>query len=322
MKKLLFIAAFIGSLIVTPAVHAVGVLVPLYNSISNQYYLATNTPPVDVKLAKSLNAALSAINKSGGGTNLATAIKALGSAAKVINRTSVSNVLYIDLQGAVAGCIDGFAGSANVYSNLLVTVFPSSQKISAQNAISNLLATLSLAGTTPNISVAVKYLGVAGKQLKSVQKAVTSAQGVPPPAASMTATISVSGASTVNFHTTNAVASQPVPGNFNVIAAQVATSGSGLNTHIDNYTISWNMNGLVSGVNNISNPVGSYVRNSGSISGPDPISGAFPISSGSVQATWDPANLTVYGSFSFNVAETSGALRAGTVTGTFTLYYQ
>jgi hypothetical protein len=48
--------------------------------------------------------------------------------------------------------------------------------------------------------------------------------------------------------------------------------------------------------------------------------GVYPVSV--ISRRWDPANLTVYGSFSFNVAETSGALRAGTVTGTFTLYYQ
>src|SRR5437763_5033819 len=84
MKKLFLLLGFVGILIFSQNIQAQPILSGLYNSISNQLFIVSNSPPVDSKLAKSLNAALTAIQKGSGNTNLITSIKALSSTISII----------------------------------------------------------------------------------------------------------------------------------------------------------------------------------------------------------------------------------------------
>src|SRR5882757_9597573 len=136
MKKLLHIVAFVGAFIVTQTAQASGgFLVGLYNSVSNQLSIVSNTPPVDSRLAKSLNAALSAIQKSGGGADLASAIKGLGSVVKIVNRTSVSNALQGDVHSTLVLCANQYVSAGNTFSNQVAGLFPSAGRTAALNAV-------------------------------------------------------------------------------------------------------------------------------------------------------------------------------------------
>jgi hypothetical protein len=314
MKKLLLLIAFIGTSIITQTAHAgPALLAGLYNSVSNQLFTVSNTPPVDSKLAKSLNAALSTIQKSGGGADLAAAIKGLGSVVKIVNRTSVSNALQADLHVALGLCVDQYVGQANSYSNQVAGLFPSTARTSALDGISNLLVTLNNIKAMPDLAAAVKALSGVSKQIKSIQKSVTAAQSVPAPASGVTATINIVGtpAFKFNYNSLQATAIQN-SGNFGINSGQTVVAG--FNTALHNVVFSFN--GLVPGANGpVAIVEGAYTKASS-----DPTAGAFPSTSGTVTATWDPAHKLVTGTFNMTLQEQSGT-RTGTMSGSFSLYY-
>lgn len=312
MKKLLSLIALCGALTVTQTILAQPILVGVYNSVSNQLFIVSNTPSVDAKLAKSLNGVLSTIQKAGGGTNLASGIKALGSVVSVVNRTTVSNAVQSSLQGAVLTCVSQYVTAANTYSNQLVTLFPSTARTGAYNAISNLQVTLLNISSNVNLAVAVKSLSGLTKQVATIQKGVTSAQKAPSPTASLTATILISGSPSFNFVASQAVLQHNFGGNFTLNSAE--TTGSGLGTTL--HSLAFGIYGLVSGPNTVSGSDGEYSRTTLSAG-----AGAFSITTSSLQLNWDDAHKLVSGTFTLGLLEQGGS-RTGSVTGSFTLYYQ
>jgi hypothetical protein len=313
MKKLFLLVAFIGALLVNQTARANqgGFLVGLYNSVSNQLFIVSNTPPVDAKLAKSLNSALASIQKSGGGVDLPSAIKGLGSVVKIVNRTSVSNALSGDVHATLVSCANQYIGSAITFSNQVAGLFPSKGQTAALNAISNLLTTVASINANANITAALKALTGLSKQTATIQKSVTAAQKAPAPAASITAAINITGLPTFNFQSTQATAGNTAGGNFFVNSLQTSGSGAGTTLH----SFAFGIYGLVSGQNTVSGSDGEYSRAglSGSIS--------FAITSSSLHLNWDPTHKFLSGTFSFNLLEEGGTGRTGTVTGNLSLYY-
>jgi len=313
MKKLYLLVAFIGSFIITQTAQAnsVGLLVGLYNSVSNQLSIVSNTPPVDSKLAKSLNAALSTIQKSGGGTDLVSAVKGLGTVVTTVNRTSVSNALYLEVKATLLSCVAGYASIGHTYSNQVAGLFPSAARTSVLNGVSNLLATLSNISSMPNMATAVKALSGVSKQLTTIQKAVPGAQGAPAPAASVTATVVISGSPNFSFKAQQTVAQHTAGGNFLVNSLQTVVSGASGTLH----SLAFGIYGLAPGANIVSGSDGEYSR-----AGTGTGAGAFSITSSSVHANWDPTHKLISGTFSFNLQEEGGS-RTGSVTGSFSVYY-
>ena len=311
MRKLLFIAALLSAFTLTQTARSQGLLVGLYNSVSNQLSIVSNTVPVDTKLAKSLNGVLSTIQKSGGGATLPTAIKSLSAVITTVNRTSVSNALQGSMHSSLLLCVTQYVGNANVVSNQLAGLFPSTSKTLALNALSNLVTSIAILSTNANLSVAVKSLSGLSKQVTTVQKAVVKAQSVPAPAASVTASIVISGTPTFNFKSTTAVAQHTGGGNFLVNSAQTVIAGTASTLH----SLAFGLYGLVQGPNTTTNSDGEYSRVS--FGG---AAGAYEIKSGTVQTTYDPTHKLISGSFVFNIQEQT-TLKTGTVTGNFTCYY-
>jgi hypothetical protein len=313
MKKLLIVAATVGLFTLTQTARAaVPLLSGLYNSVSNQLAIVSNTVPVDAKLAKSLTGALSAIQKSGGGTNAATAIKGLGSVVKIVNRTSVSNAVAASVNSTLVSIANQYVGTANTYSNQLSALFPSTARTSAYNGISNLIASVNGIITNNNITVALKALTGLSKQVTTIQKSVTAAQNAPSPSSSVTATILISGSPSFNFVASQSVLQHTTGGNFLLNSAETTGSGTGSTLH----SLAFGIYGLVSGANNVSGSDGEYTRVS--LGG---AAGAFSITTSSLQLNWDDAHKLVSGTFSFGLQEQSGS-RTGSISGSFTLYYQ
>ena len=312
MKKLFLLVAFIGAFIVNQTARAnTGFLVGLYNSVSNQLFIVSNTPPVDAKLAKSLNSALSSIQKSGGGADLASAIKGLGSVVKIVNRTSVSNALAGSVHATLVSCANQYVTSANTLSNQVAGLFPSTGRTAALNAVSNLLASVAAINANANITAALKALSGLSKQTTTIQKSVTAAQKAPAPAASVTAAINITGSPAFNFKSTQAVAGNTAGGNFFVNSLQTSGSGTGTTPH----SFAFGIYGLVSGQNTVSGSDGEYTT--GGLSG----SASFSITSSSLHLNWDPAHKFLSGTFSFNLLEEGGTGRTGTVSGNLSVYY-
>jgi len=311
MKKLL-VVAFIGVLTLTQTSRAaVPLLSGLYNSVSNQLSIVSNTVPVDAKLAKSLTGALSAIQKSGGGTNAATAVKGLGSVVKIVNRTSVSNAVAASVNSTLVSIANQYVGTANTLSNQVANLFPSTAQTAVFNGTSNLIASVNSINSNPDINAALKALTGLAKQVTAIQKNVAAAQKVPSPAASLTATVVISGSPTFNFKAQGLTAQQFSSGNFGINAAQTVVAG--FNTAL--HSIAFGFNGLTPGFNNVVISQGEYSKASS-----DPTAGAFPSMSGTVQVTWDPAHKLLSGNFACNVSEQGGS-RTGSVTGTFSVFY-
>jgi hypothetical protein len=314
MKKLLYVVAFIGAFIFTQTAQAAntGYLVGLYNSVSNQLFIVSNTPPVDVKLAKSLNSALSSIQKSGGGPDIASAVKGLGSAVKIVNRTSVSNAVSGSVHSTLVSIANQYITSANTYSNQVAALFPSKGQTAALNGISNLLASVASINVNANITAALKALSGLAKQTTTIQKSVTAAQKAPAPAASVSATIAISGSPNFSFKASQAVLVHTAGGDFTLDSQQASGSGTGTTIHV----LAFGIYGLVPGTTSIvSGSDGTYSR--GGLAG----TAAFAITSSNLQLNWDTAHKLVSGTFTLGLHEESGT-RTGSVTGSFSLTYQ
>jgi len=313
MKKLLLLVAVIGILTVTQSAHAgVQLLADLYNSVSNQLFIVNNTVPVDAKLAKSLNGALSAIQKSGGGPDVTSAIKGLASVVKIVNRTTVSNAVSGSVHSTLVSIANQYVGTANNLSNQVANLFPSTARTATLAGVSNLIASVNGINTNPDINAALKALTGLAKQVTAIQKNVTAAQKAPSPTASVTATISISGSSTFNYQALQSVLQHTSGGNFLLNSAETAGSGTGTMLH----SLAFGIYGLVPGPNNVSGSDGEYSRVG--LSG----SGAFSITTSSLQLNWDDAHKLVSGTFTFGLQEQGGGSRTGSVSGSFTLYYQ
>ena len=307
MKKLFFLIVLVGVWITQSVRGAQPLLVPLYNSVSNQLQIVSNSPPVDSKLAKSLNAALSALQKGNNGTDLTSIFKGLAAAIAILDRTSLSNTLYGDVHTTVLSCVDTYTGSISSFSNSVwVNDFPSAAKTTTLNDASNLVVTLGNIGAMSDNAVAVKDLLGLSNQVKAMQKAATAALAAP--TSVVTATVSITGSPTLNFKSQEQGALQNSPGNFTIESAQKAGKVQ--------LNVAFDFGGLVAGPNTVAITSGQFARMTGG-----PTAGTFPSTGGSVQVNWDPAHKFLSGTFTFNVQEQGGS-RTGTVTGSFTVIYQ
>jgi hypothetical protein len=306
MKKLFLLIAFVGALITQPVRAAQPILVPLYNSVSNHLAIVSNTPPVDSKLAKSLNAALSAIQKGNNGTDLTSIFKGLAAAIKILDRTSLSNALQGDLHATVLSCVDAETESVNSFSNqVAVADYPSTAKTTTLNDASNLVVTLANIGANSDNAAAVQALLGLSTQVKAMQKAATAALVAPTPF--VTATITITGSPTFNFKSQEWSALQTSPGNFSIDSIQKTSAAS--------QQVGFDFGGLVAGENTVSITQGGYTRATKT----SPLV-EFPSTSGTVQVNWDPTHNFLSGTFTFDVQELGGS-RTGTVTGSFTVLY-
>jgi len=298
--------AFIG-VFMTQAVRAnQPLLVPLYNSVSNQLAIVSNTPPVDTKLAKSLNATLAALQKGNDGTDLTDITKALGAAIKIVDRTSLSNALQGDLNATMVSVVQVEIDSANSFSNqVAVGDYPSAARTTTLNLSSNLVVTLVNIGAMSDTDAAVKDLLGLTAQRKAIQKAALAALVAPTP--TVTATVTIAGLPTVNFKSQELSALEDSPGSFEIDSIQKTSAIA--------QGVGFNFAGLVAGENNVSITQSGYTRNVKNSSVVE-----FNGTGGSVQVNWDPAHNFLSGTFTFNVQELGGS-RTGTVTGSFTVIY-
>jgi hypothetical protein len=303
MKKLLLFIGFIGNLIVTEPVRAAQpILVPLYNSVSNQLVIVSNTPPVDTKLAKSLKAALSALQKGNNGTDLTDIFKALSAAIKIVDRTSLSNALQGDLHATVLVCVGVYTDSVNSFSNqLALTYYPSTARTTALNDASNIVVNLANIGAMPDNAAAVQALLGLSTPVKAMQKVALAALTAPTPTA--TATVTITGLPALNFKSQQVNVQENSPGNFSITA--IEKSGGTLQE------LAFDFGGLVAGANNVAITQGGYARGTKT----SPLV-EFSGTDGTVQVNWDPPLNFLSGTFTLNVQEVGGTV-TGTVTGTF-----
>lgn len=321
MKKLILTLVLFCAV---AAQHASAVSGPPYlddirSEIINQLTIASNASVLDTKLIKALNKVLTTLDKNltnviANATNkLAPGTKVLGLITKALNKTSLSNVFDAPLQQTIDIYTGEYASALSGLSNRLAATFLSSKRTSAAKALGKLLLAVTSADTNMNSNLAVKALGKAATALKSAEKSVVKAENVPPPPAGITATVAVTGSSTVNYKSLTQVVTPGASGNFNVLSG--AVTGSGSNTK--QLVISFSLQGLSPGANTVNftsfNYIVTGINGSGSMS-----------CTGTAQVSWDPVKKSLSGTFScsgtFNFA--IGGSAPGTVNGgSFTLYY-
>lgn len=308
MKKILPVLAIIFAAL-APHTAEAQLTIPFFSDLrvelTNQIAIASSAPTVDTRLIKGLTSTLKTLDKNTN-TSLVLGTKTLGLLVKSLNRSSLSNVFNPGVQLVVDLYVSNYFSAQSDLSARLFSTFPGKARTSAQTAIDKLTAAINAADTNFDSAVAAKALLLAGKSLIRATKSVVKAEAAPAPNASVTATLTRSSGSAVNFESEFGGLQVISAGNFVVNVSQL----EGTTLHV----LFFGLSGLVEGANTVDLSSGTYT-----ITSLD--EGAYNSTGGSAQVNWDSSNKSVFGTFSFNVQEQDGP-RTGTVSGQLTLYYQ
>jgi uncharacterized protein (UPF0218 family) len=191
MKKLLNSFACLAFLV---ANSARGDDLPFFSSlreeISSQLTIATNTLPVDKKLAAVLRSSLKIVDKTK--PTLIAGSGALGTLAKSLGKTSLSNTflpIVVDTRQTYLEVIDS---EKTALEGRLAETIPGKAKSSAQTAIDKLAAAIEAVETNASLTLSLKSLSTAAKALATADKKVAKAETAKPGADFLTATITES----------------------------------------------------------------------------------------------------------------------------------
>jgi hypothetical protein len=158
--------------------------------ISSQLTVASNTLPLNKKLITALGANLKLIDRTK--TNLIAGSASLGTLAKGLGRTSLSNTFLPILTDTRSVYLDTIETQKGGLEQRLVTTFPGTTRTAANTALNKLAAALDGAKTNTIFTASLTSLSKAAKALATAEKSVIKAETAPPGADFLTATITES----------------------------------------------------------------------------------------------------------------------------------
>jgi hypothetical protein len=302
MKCLLLTLALFSSILIPSArADALPYFETLRAQVLSQLDLATNgVAEPDKKLVSALRKALTTIDKTK--PDYASGSKSLGTIAKGLNRTSVSNVFAPVFQSTVAVYLGALMGEEDTLAARLAATFPSKSRTSAELALERLVAALQSANATDDIILAAKALAAAAKEFGTATKLTVKAEDAPAPPAGLSATIS--GALNASFNDFNTTITRT--GSSIGVNSQTKPSASGLDS------ILMELQNVSDGPQTV-NVRGGYnqVRAGGRSFG------GVTLVNGTATITYDSATKVISGTFSFVGDEAGDSTATVTVSGSF-----
>lgn len=169
----------------------------LREEIASQLTLATNTLPVDKKLAATLRSSLKLVDKTK--PTLIAGSGALGTLAKSLGKTSLSNTflpLVVDTRATYLQVIE--EGKIALEERLAETI-PGKAQTSAWTKLNKLAASIEAVETNATLALSLKSLSASAKNLAAAEKAVAKAETARPGADFLTATITESNQGVTTF---------------------------------------------------------------------------------------------------------------------------
>jgi len=303
MKQLLLTLALFSAVFL-PSAHAVSGL-PYFDSLRtqvlNQLNIATNgVEEPDKKLVSALRKALTTIDKTK--VDFASGAKALGTLAKGLNRTTLSNDFAGEFASIAGDYAAGLLVGASTLSNRLASTFPSKAHTAAEGNLAELDAAVSSALSAGDVVAAAKFLSTAAKNLSTAAKNVDKAEDAPAPSAGLTANIS--GA---------------LHGSFNDFNTTITRSGSSIGVNSQTTPSASGFDNIIMELLNVSdgtqtvNLKGAYsqVRVDGRSFGGN------AVVNGTATITYNSATQAIFGTFSFVGDEGGSSTATVTVSGSF-----
>lgn len=169
--------------------------VPFFTSLreelTNQLTIVSNTVPLDKKLATSLRSNLKTVDKTK--PTLTAGSTALGTVAKSLGRTSLSNVFLPLITDTRSVYVETLESELAVLDERLEATIPGKQRSAAQTKLAKVSASLDGVITNADLTLSLKSLSKAAKDLLVAQKAVAIAEIARPGPDFVSATITESG---------------------------------------------------------------------------------------------------------------------------------
>lgn len=169
----------------------------LRQEITIQLTLASNTPPLNKKLINGLQANLKLIDRTK--PTLLTGGSSLGTLAKSLSKTSLSNTFLPILIDTRAAYIDAMETEISALMDQLADTIPGKARSAAQTAIGKVLAVIENVKTNASLAGSLGSLKKAATALVAAEKAVVKAETAPPGPNFLTATVTESNQGTFTF---------------------------------------------------------------------------------------------------------------------------
>jgi hypothetical protein len=263
--------------------------------VINQLTVASNDVVANKKLIKTLSGALKLIDKTK--TNYVGGSKSLGSLARTLNRTTVSNEFHDVLQATADTYVSELLDEEGALADRLAPTYPSGSRTAAQRQLDLMLAAIQGANTNDSVVTAARFLSIASKKQIVAAKLVTKAENAPPPPAGVTA--SITGALRRSFKSFTAVITNPGGGTSIIVNSATKPSASGLDS------LAFSLTGVTDGTHTV-NLEGEYsqVR----------VGGRAFTGDGTATVTFNSTTKVIFGTFSFIGSDDDGSV---TVSGSF-----
>jgi hypothetical protein len=300
MKHLLLTFVLLSAALV-PSVHAVSgppFFGTLRTEVINQQVIASNATVPDKKLLSALKKALTTIDKTKTDDYVA-GTKSLGVLLKTLNHTSVSNAFAGVFDNVVDVYLSALMNAEDALADRLAGTFPSGPHTAAQNNLDQLLAALQAATTDADLVAAAKALSLASKKLVVAAKLTDKAEDVPPPPAQIIA--DVAGAINISIKTQGAVITG-TPLQFNLLGGSGSASGQ--------KTITFSLQNVSEGTHMVNLVSGAFIITSASPA-------TYSDGTGTATVTYNSANHSLFGTFTFTASGASGSTGTVTVSGSF-----
>jgi hypothetical protein len=168
--------------------------------IVSQLTIASNNLPLDKKLVTGLGANLKLIDKTK--PNLISGTAALGTLAKGLGRTSLSNTFLPIVVSTRADYLDFIETEKGLLEERLADTVPGKARTAAGTSLDKLSAAIEAANTNANLTGSLKSLSKAATALGTAQKSVIKAETAKPGADFLLATITESNQGATTFKPT------------------------------------------------------------------------------------------------------------------------
>ncbi len=268
--------------------------------VTNQLALASNAVPRSTSLILALKKALRTIDTANP-TNLVKDAKSLSLLASTLNRTVLSNLFDLHLQGLADLYVDDFTVLEDELSDRLALTYPSRSHTAALKSLGRMLAALQVGSTNVNTTKATRSIYRAGTNFSLALKQVARAEAALAPASRIIARVTGAAPSST-FRTSGLSISNPTENNFNLIGVHAS-----LNGHI----VSFTLYGVNDGTSTVPITEGSLLA--GTL---HPRSFSENIT-GTATVTRIPGLNTLYGTFTFTAVDEDNPAASATITGTF-----
>ena len=274
----------------------------LRSEVTNQLSIVSNAPVLDKRLVATLKTSLKLIDKTK--TNYTAGTKSLGTLAKLLLHTSISNAFAGVLADTAETYLDALLNEEELLADRVARTDFSSAHGAAQKNLDQLGGALHAASTNTNVMVVAKYLSLAAKKLVAATAFTAKAETAVPPPANVTAT--VSGEISFAYQGGRVTADHGGTDSFTVTSSQATAHPKA------QHTITLRLEDVIEGRNQLIIGDGSPGTSSGEVLIVDVT--AYRSITGTATVLRRSATKRIFGSFEFTAGDSGHTV---TVTGTF-----